>query len=104
MSLEQEVLERAKLWTQQPYDKETNAAVEALISSGGDELVDAFYKDLDFGTGGLRGVMGVGTNRVNKYTFGTEISNYICHSRKCIKSSHVLCIYWYISHIYMDKT
>jgi phosphoglucomutase len=80
MDLEQQVLERANLWTQSPYDDKTTEEVNRLIDQGGDDLIDAFYKDLDFGTGGLRGVMGAGTNRVNKYTFGAAtqgLANYI---------------------------
>ncbi len=66
--LEQRVLERAMRWTQPPFDDETRAEVEALLAAGGEALVDAFYTDLEFGTGGLRGLMGPGTNRMNDYT------------------------------------
>lgn len=80
MDLEQQVLEQASLWTKAPYDEKTIEEVKALIKEGGEELTDSFYKDLDFGTGGLRGVMGVGTNRVNRYTFGMAtqgLTNYL---------------------------
>ena len=80
MSLEQEVLEKAKAWTAAPFDENTISHTQRLIDKGGDDLIDAFYKDLDFGTGGLRGIMGVGTNRVNRYTFGMAtqgLANYI---------------------------
>ncbi len=80
MSLEQEVLQRAQAWTTQSYDLLTRTEVQKLIETGGDSLTDAFYKDLDFGTGGLRGVMGVGTNRINKYTMGMAtqgLANYL---------------------------
>lgn len=73
-------LQRAQEWLQAPYDSETQAAVKALIKEGGEALIEAFYKDLDFGTGGLRGIMGVGTNRVNAYTLGIAtqgLSNYL---------------------------
>lgn len=73
-------LERAQAWLKEPYDAETQAETQALIKQGGDALVDAFYQDLDFGTGGLRGIMGVGTNRINKYTLGNAtqgLSNYL---------------------------
>ncbi len=59
--LEQRVRERALRWTQPPFDDETRAEVEALLADGGEALVDAFYTDLEFGTGGLRGLMGPGT-------------------------------------------
>lgn len=80
MSLEQDVLLRAQSWDTDAYDQTIREEVKALIKNGGDELTDAFYKDLDFGTGGLRGTMGVGTNRVNKYTLGATtqgLANYL---------------------------
>lgn len=81
MNLEQEeVMQKAEAWTSEPYDLSTQNEVKELISKGGENLVDAFYKDLDFGTGGLRGIMGAGTNRVNKYTLGMAtqgLSNYL---------------------------
>lgn len=61
--------ERVAAWEKLPFDEETRLAVSKLKSNP-EALEDAFYKDLTFGTGGMRGVMGVGTNRVNKYTFG----------------------------------
>ena len=63
-------LKRAKGWLTSPYDKITQEKVKALIEKGGEELIESFYKDLDFGTGGMRGIMGVGPNRINKYTIG----------------------------------
>tara|TARA_Y100000589_G_scaffold177456_1_gene168208 strand:- start:214 stop:1905 length:1692 start_codon:yes stop_codon:yes gene_type:complete len=63
-------LKRAKGWLAPPYDKITQEKVKALIEKGGEELIESFYKDLDFGTGGMRGIMGVGPNRINKYTIG----------------------------------
>lgn len=80
MDLEKEVREKALVWTSAPYDEQTQKETKALLEKGGDDLIDAFYKDLDFGTGGLRGIMGVGTNRVNKYTFGAAtqgLANYL---------------------------
>lgn len=80
MNLENQVREKASLWTKEPYDETTKSKTEDLLNEGGDNLIDAFYKDLDFGTGGLRGVMGPGTNRVNKYTLGAAtqgLANYL---------------------------
>jgi phosphoglucomutase len=77
---ESEVIKRAEQWTQAPYDSETQAAAKKMIEEKGDGLMDAFYKDLDFGTGGLRGIMGVGTNRINRYTLGAAtqgLANYL---------------------------
>ena len=70
MELKELSLERAKTWLSDHYDEETRAEVQRMIRENTDELVDAFYKDLEFGTGGMRGIMGVGTNRMNKYTIG----------------------------------
>ena len=65
----QQVTERAKVWLGAGYDEETRAEVKRLLEQEDKtELIDAFYRDLEFGTGGLRGIMGVGTNRMNIYT------------------------------------
>lgn len=80
MDISPSILTKAKRWTTESYDTTTRQEVEKLIAEGGDALVDAFYKDLDFGTGGLRGVMGAGTNRINRYTLGMAtqgLSNYL---------------------------
>lgn len=62
------ILKRAKNWLDKSYDEETRKQVRFLIDNDPKELTDAFYCDLEFGTGGLRGIMGVGTNRMNRYT------------------------------------
>ncbi|MDC3400039.1 phospho-sugar mutase [Schleiferiaceae bacterium] len=62
--------QNATLWTSDLFDAETRAETETLLKKGGDTLIEPFYKDLDFGTGGMRGIMGVGTNRINAYTLG----------------------------------
>ena len=77
------ILEKAKKWTRAPFDVDTQIIVKQLIETKGDELDESFYKDLEFGTGGLRGIMGVGTNRINKYTIGQAtqgLANYIKQS------------------------
>lgn len=75
------VTEKAEKWLTPAYDAETQAAVKSLLENGDKtELIEAFYKDLEFGTGGLRGIMGVGSNRVNIYTVGAAtqgLSNYL---------------------------
>ena len=68
--MEEKSLQEAKGWLSEAYDEETRQSVPALIEEKGDELIESFYKDLDFGTGGMRGLMGVGTNRINQYTIG----------------------------------
>ncbi|WP_334126070.1 phospho-sugar mutase [Empedobacter brevis] len=73
-------LDNAKLWLSDAYDAETRKAVQDLIDHNPTELDDSFYKNLEFGTGGMRGIMGVGTNRLNKYTLGAAtqgLANYI---------------------------
>lgn len=75
-----EVLQRAELWLNDSYDEQTRNEVQHLITEDGDELTNAFYKDLEFGTGGMRGVMGAGTNKMNKYTVGAAtqgLANYM---------------------------
>ena len=75
-----EVLAKAKLWLGAEYDEDTRHAVQTLIDTDAKTLEDAFYKDLEFGTGGLRGVMGPGTNRMNVYTVSMAtqgLANYI---------------------------
>lgn len=73
-------LEKAKLWLAESFDQETRSAVEMLINSASPDLEDSFYRELEFGTGGMRGIMGVGTNRLNKYTLGQAtqgLANYL---------------------------
>ena len=65
--MEMNYRERAMLWTGEAYDVETRTRVNAMLNGDPKELEDAFYKNLEFGTGGLRGIMGAGTNRMNVY-------------------------------------
>ncbi len=76
-------VDKAKLWLTETFDEETRNAVQTLIDSQSPELEDAFYRELEFGTGGMRGIMGVGTNRLNKYTLGQAtqgLANYLHQS------------------------
>ncbi len=76
-----EVRAKAAEWLSDTYDAETRKKVQALLDAGDPtELIDSFYRSLEFGTGGLRGIMGVGTNRMNIYTVGAAtqgLSNYL---------------------------
>ncbi len=75
-----EIKNRTQQWLSPVFDKETREQVENLIKNDEKELYECFYKDLEFGTGGLRGIMGVGTNRMNRYTVGMAtqgLSNYL---------------------------
>ena len=68
---------KAKQWLSPAFDKETRSAVEAMISNEDKtELIESFYKDLEFGTGGLRGIMGAGSNRMNIYTVGMSTQGF----------------------------
>lgn len=76
----EEVKTKAQSWLGNEFDKETREKVQELIDHDEKELTESFYKDLEFGTGGLRGIMGVGTNRMNIYTVGMAtqgLANYI---------------------------
>ena len=79
--LSPDIATRVNSWLAESFDKETRQAVQRLLDAGDvKELTDAFYRDLEFGTGGLRGIMGVGTNRINRYTLGMAtqgLSNYL---------------------------
>ena len=78
--LEQLVLSKAQKWLDGNYDEETKKQIKYLIDNDKKELFESFYKDLEFGTGGLRGIMGVGSNRMNVYTVGAAtqgLSNYL---------------------------
>lgn len=80
MEIPKNILEKANAWIQSPFDSETQENVKELVTSSPKELEDAFYKNLEFGTGGMRGIMGVGTNRINKYTLGKNtqgLSQYL---------------------------
>ncbi len=78
--MDQHIIANAQKWLDGNYDLETKSQVQKLLNEQGDELIDSFYKELEFGTGGLRGIMGVGSNRMNKYTVGMAtqgLANYL---------------------------
>jgi len=78
--IDPELLERVNTWLTPTFDKKTQDYIKDLIALKPEELKESFYKDLEFGTGGMRGVMGIGTNRINKYTLGKNtqgLSNYL---------------------------
>ena len=75
-----EILDKAKQWLSDTFDAATQQEIEQLITTNAPDLEDRFYKNMEFGTGGMRGVMGAGTNRINKYTLGRAtqgLSNYL---------------------------
>ncbi|MEH6705089.1 MAG: phospho-sugar mutase [Galbibacter orientalis] len=78
--ISEENLNNAKTWLTNFFDADTRKEVQKLIDLNSEELNESFYKNLEFGTGGMRGTMGVGTNRINKYTLGKNtqgLSNYL---------------------------
>ena len=78
-----EILERVNAWLTPAFDEDSQNEIKHLIASNPQELEESFYKDLEFGTGGMRGIMGLGTNRINKYTLGKNtqgLSNYLKES------------------------
>ncbi len=92
MELDKQILDRAKHWLGRSFDEQTRQQVEQLIENDPKELNESFYRDMEFGTGGLRGIMGVGTNRMNKYTVGMAtqgLANYVkkCFSDKPLKAA-----------------
>ncbi len=79
---DQEVLDKANSWLNGNYDEETKRIIREMMENNPEELVESFYKDLEFGTGGLRGIMGVGSNRMNKYTVGTATQGFTNYLKK----------------------
>ena len=89
MHIEKAILDKVNVWLTPTFDNETQEAIKEIMTSSPKELEDSFYKNLEFGTGGMRGVMGVGTNRINKYTLGKNtqgLSNYLKKSFPRTKS------------------
>ena len=77
------ILDKATMWLSDTFDTEIQKEIQQLITTNSQDLTDRFYKDLEFGTGGMRGMMGAGTNRINKYTLGKAtqgLSNYLKES------------------------
>ncbi|MBA5793211.1 phospho-sugar mutase [Flavobacterium sp. xlx-214] len=89
MDIPKNILEKANAWTQAPFDTETQEKVTDLVSSSPKELEDAFYKNLEFGTGGMRGIMGVGTNRINKYTLGKNTQGLSQYLKKSFPNEEI---------------
>jgi len=80
MHIEQSILNKVNEWLTPIFDETTHEAIKEMMTSAPKELEESFYKNLEFGTGGMRGVMGFGTNRINKYTLGKNtqgLSNYL---------------------------
>ncbi len=80
-----DIVQKANDWLTETFDNETKEEVKALLTEDPKDLEDRFYKDLEFGTGGMRGTMGAGTNRINKYTLGKAtqgLANYLLQTKR----------------------
>ncbi len=80
MHIEKNILDKVNEWLTPTFDEKTQKEIKEMMTSSPKDLEESFYKNLEFGTGGMRGIMGVGTNRINKYTLGKNtqgLSNYL---------------------------
>jgi len=80
MNIEKSILDKVNIWLTPVFDTATHDAINAMMTSSPKELEESFYKSLEFGTGGMRGIMGPGTNRINRYTLGKAtqgLSDYL---------------------------
>lgn len=82
------IIQKSKIWEKSPFDSKTRNKVKELKKNP-DLLYDSFYKNLEFGTGGIRGIMGVGTNRVNKYTIGKTTQGLAKYLLKNFKNDNI---------------
>jgi len=80
--VDEHTLRKAQEWLNGAYDEETKASIRNMMENDQQELIESFYKDLEFGTGGLRGIMGAGSNRMNKYTVGAATQGFANYLRK----------------------
>lgn len=83
------ILEKANVWLNGNYDEATKDEIRKLQDTSPDELAESFYRSLEFGTGGLRGIMGVGTNRMNKYTVGMATQGFANYLKKVYGSAEI---------------
>lgn len=83
------ILEKVNVWLQGDYDQATKDEIARLQNSSPDELAESFYRNLEFGTGGLRGIMGVGTNRMNKYTVGMATQGFANYLKKVYGTAEI---------------
>src|SRR5918912_1516587 len=83
------IREKVAAWLDGNYDQQTKDEIQKLQKENPSELEDAFYKNLEFGTGGLRGIMGVGTNRMNKYTVGMATQGFANYLKKVYGNAEI---------------
>lgn len=84
-NMEKQIQSKVDIWLAGNYDENTKNEIRQLQANNPKELADAFYKNLEFGTGGLRGLMGAGTNRINKYTVGSATQGFANYLKKCFE-------------------
>ncbi|HQG56740.1 MAG TPA: phospho-sugar mutase [Bacteroidales bacterium] len=83
MTIPEEIIKKAQSWLSEEFNEETRKEVKEMLEGDEAKLIDAFYQDLEFGTGGLRGIMGAGTNRMNIYTLGMATQGLANYLKKC---------------------
>src|SRR6476661_9997084 len=83
------ITQKVQSWLDGAYDEQTKAQIRELQKNNPDDLADAFYRNLEFGTGGLRGLMGIGTNRMNKYTVGMATQGYANYLKQSFPNEEV---------------
>jgi len=88
MNIDPQILAKANSWLTGNFDDKTKETIRTLIQNNPAELTDAFYRELEFGTGGLRGIMGAGTNRMNKYTVGMATQGLANYLKKMFPGVH----------------
>ncbi len=89
MHIEQSILDRVNQWLTPTFDEATRLAIEEIMTSDPKELEESFYKNLEFGTGGMRGIMGIGTNRINRYTLGKNTQGIANYLHRCFPNEQV---------------
>jgi phosphoglucomutase len=89
MNMDVAIQQKVDKWLNGAFDEDVKNQIRDLQKNNADELADAFYRDLEFGTGGLRGIMGVGTNRMNKYTVGMATQGYANYLKQSFPSEEV---------------
>src|SRR5216110_3815514 len=83
------IMQRVQVWKDGNYDDAAKQEIARLEKENPNELADAFYRNLEFGTGGLRGIMGVGTNRMNKYKIGMATQGYANYLKQSFPGEEV---------------
>lgn len=89
MHIEQNILDKVNEWLTPTFDQKTQDEIKAMMTSAPKNLEESFYKNLEFGTGGMRGIMGVGTNRINKYTLGKNTQGLSDYLKKSFPSEQL---------------